>query len=502
MKGKNKVPIYIIEKPSKEVSDRMRKVRSKDTVIEKSTERLLKQLYLQYEKQPKMLGHPDFILPDQKIAIFCDSSFWHGRTTKKQFFKRNQSFWEHKIQENKKRDRKTNRDLRRLGWKVLRFWDDDILKRPMFIARKILSYADPPPEQRLAAVDLFCGAGGLTHGFFLEGIRVIDGYDVDKTCKYTYEKNNASKFVDKSVAVLSGEEIKKLYPEGSIKILAGCAPCQPFSPYAHTKKKESDKWKLLYEFMRIIGEVQPDIITMENVPTLISYNKGKVFSDFVDNLRAQQYHIWYDIVNCLDYGIPQHRRRLVLLASRLGEIGIISPTHSKENYKTVEDTIGDLDAIEAGASSKIDPLHRCRNLTAKNMTRIKATPEGGDWRSWPEDLVLTCHKKKSGQSFGSVYGRMRWSKPSPTITTEFIGVGNGRFGHPTQDRAISLREAALLQTFPYYYDFIDPKADFSGQRIAIHIGNAVPVRLGQVIAKSIKHHVRKYNVNGERQIHT
>jgi len=125
------------------------------------------------------------------------------------------------------------------------------------------------------------------------------------------------------------------------------------------------------------------------------------------------------------------------------------------------------------------------------MLRIKATPEGGDWRCWPEELVLECHKKESGKSFGSVYGRMSWKKPSPTITTEFIGLGNGRFGHPNQNRAISLREAALLQTFPFYYDFIDPKAGFSLKRIAVHVGNAVPVRLGQVIAISIKDHVGK-----------
>ena len=494
------MPIFIVDKPSQEVSDRMRRVRSKDTIIEKTTERLLKQLCLEYEKQPKMIGHPDFILKKEKIAIFCDSSFWHGRLTKKQSFKRNQSFWENKIQENRKRDKRTNQRLRKLGWKVLRFWDDDILSRPRFVARKILRYVDPP-EKRLEAVELFCGAGGLAHGFFLEGIRVIAGYDVDETCKFAYEKNNASKFKEASVDCVSGEEIKNLYPKETIKILAGCAPCQLFSPYAHTKKSESDKWRLLYEFTRIIADVQPDIITMENVPTLISYKGGKIFSDFLDGLKAKQYHVWYGIVNCPDYGIPQNRRRLVLLASRLGEIELILTTHSKKNYKTVQDAIGELEPIEAGGSSKKDPLHKSRNLTAKNMTRIQATPEGGDWRSWPENLVLTCHKKESGQSFKSVYGRMRWNEPSPTITTEFIGIGSGRFGHPTQNRAISLREAALLQTFPYYYDFIDPKADFSGQRIAIHIGNAVPVRLGRVIAKSIKQHVRKYNVR-DGQVHS
>jgi DNA (cytosine-5)-methyltransferase 1 len=148
-----------------------------------------------------------------------------------------------------------------------------------------------------------------------------------------------------------------------------------------------------------------------------------------------------------------------------------------------------MEPLEAGSSSKRDPLHRVRDLVPKNMLRIQATPEGGNWRSWPGDLVLDCHKKESGKSFKSVYGRMSWKEASPTITTEFIGLGNGRFGHPVQNRAISLREAALLQTFPYYYDFIDPRAVFSMERIAVHIGNAVPVRLGQIIAKSIKQHI-------------
>jgi len=481
----------IKEKPSKQVSDRMRRVRRSNTVIEKTMARLLKQLYLRYEKQPKMIGHPDFILREEKIAIFCDSSFWHGRPSKEQHFKRNISFWERKINENRRRDIKTNRTLRKLGWKVLRFWDDKILKRPMIVARKILRYAHPLPKKNLATVELFCGAGGMAHGFFLEGINVVAGFDVNKSCKYAYEKNNLAKFKEKSISALNGERIKKLFPQGSIKILAGCAPCQPYSPYSSNKKKKSDKWKLLYEFSRIINETHPDIVTMENVPTLVSYRKGKVFLDFVENLKREGYQVWYEIVNCLHYGIPQRRRRLVLLASRFDKITLIEQTHSSKEYLTVQDAIGDLEQISAGTASKKDPLHRSRNLTPKNMLRIKATPEGGDWRCWPEELVLECHKRQTGKSFGSVYGRMSWNKPSPTITTEFVGLGNGRFGHPTQDRAISLREAALLQTFPYYYDFLDPEAVFSSERIATHIGNAVPVRLGQVIAMSIKEHVRK-----------
>jgi DNA (cytosine-5)-methyltransferase 1 len=483
----------IIEKPSKEVSDRMRKVRSKDTLIERTMERLLRQLYVDYEKQPKMVGRPDFILRDAKIAIFCDGSFWHGRPSKQYQFKRNRTFWEQKIRANRLRDRKNNQLLRSEGWKILRFWDDAILKKPRSVAKRILRLANPPPSKRIAMVELFCGAGGLAHGFFLEGINVVAGYDLDGTCKYAYERNNETTFTEKDVNELDGEDVKKLYPEGAIRVLAGCAPCQPFSPYTRGDKKENDKWDLLYKFSKLITQVQPDIVTMENVPTLKSFDHGKVFTDFVENLRSQHYNVWFKVVNCLDYGLPQHRRRLVLLASKLGEIELIPKTHSPDLYLTVEDAIGYLKPIKAGGSSKKDPLHRARNLSPMNMQRIKASLEGGDWRSWPEDLKLECHKKTTGKTFKNVYGRMVWSQPSPTITTKCLGIGRGRFGHPSQDRAISLREAALLQTFPYYYDFIEKKETFSTENVSTHIGNAVPVRLGQVIAKSIKQHVEAVN---------
>jgi DNA (cytosine-5)-methyltransferase 1 len=489
-KNKSSATATISEKPTKQVSDRMKKVKSKGSKIEQTMESLLKQLCLKYEKQPKMVAHPDFILRNEKIAIFCDSAFWHGKVSEKQNFKRNKLFWEQKIEANRQRDEKNNRVLSELGWKVLRFWDHNILKNSRFVAKTILTEVNPLPEKRLVAVELFCGAGGMSHGFFLEGIDVVAGFDVDKTCKYPYEKNNSATFIEKSVSEIDGEEIKKLYPEGSIKILAGCAPCQPFSSYTQKKKKDSDKWRLLYEFTRLIDYVLPDIITMENVSRLMSYDKGKVFGDFLENLKNRGYKIWYEMVKCPNYGIPQNRRRLVLLASLLGDITLIPKTHLPKEYLTVRDAIGELEPISAGGSSHKDALHRARDLSAKNLQRMMATPEGGSWRNWPEELVLECHKKDTGKSFGNIYGRMKWDEPSPTITTESIGIGSGRFGHPEQNRAISLREAALLQTFPSYYDFIDPSAVLSGKNIAVHIGNAVPVRLGQIIARSIKMHFR------------
>ena len=243
-------------------------------------------------------------------------------------------------------------------------------------------------------------------------------------------------------------------------------------------------------------EVQPDIITMENVPSLLTFNEKDVFGDFVLTLKAANYIVSYYVVYCPDYGIPQTRKRLVLLASRLGPIDLIKETCTPDNYKTVRDTIGNLPPLKAGEASSTDSLHRCCFLSEKNLQRIKATPAGGSWKDWPSELVLECHKRKGGKSFGSVYGRMRWDKPSPTMTTQCTGLGNGRFGHPDQDRAISVREAALLQTFPRSYAFFDNEESISIGVASRYIGNAVPPRLGEVIAESIIQHIR--NTPNER----
>lgn len=346
---------------------------------------------------------------------------------------------------------------------------------------------------RIEVVDLFCGTGGLSYGMKSRGLTIVSGYDIDPTCQFAFETNNDAKFYVKDIRDVTGDDVKKLYSRKSIRVLAGCAPCQPFSSYAHTNKnKDPHKYDLLYEFGRLVKEVQPDIVTMENVPSILTFSLKPVFPDFVKTLKEERYNVNYQVVFCPDYGIPQTRRRLVLLASRLGPISLIEKTNTPENYKTVGDTIRDLEPIEAGGVSATDPLHRCRSLTATNLLRIHNTPYGGSWKDWPEELVLDCHRKKSGKSFGSIYGRMKWEEPSPTITTECTGIGNGRFGHPEQDRAISIREAALLQTFPVTYQFFEKDSEVSLKNASRYIGNAVPPRLGEVIADSIKEHVRTH----------
>ena len=338
-------------------------------------------------------------------------------------------------------------------------------------------------------IDLFCGIGGLSYGLKCQGMKILAGFDLDYTCQYAYETNTGGKFYYRDVKTISGDEINKLYSQKKnvIKVLAGCAPCQPFSSYAFkNKNKDKDKYNLLYEFGRLVKEVHPDIVTMENVPAIASFKLKSVLADFVEVLQNEGYNVKYKVVYCPDYGIPQTRKRLVLLASRLGNIDLISPTHKKENYVTVKDAIGHLPPLEAGQGCPTDALHRCRALSSLNLQRLKSTPYGGSWKDWPTDLMLECHKKESGKSFGSVYGRMVWEEPSPTMTTLCTGIGNGRFGHPVQNRAISAREAALFQTFPITYKFFPNEYEVSLTKASRYIGNAVPPKLGEVIAQSIK----------------
>ena len=342
-------------------------------------------------------------------------------------------------------------------------------------------------------IDLFCGAGALTHGFVKEGFNVAAGVDADKSCKYAYETNNpGATFIEKKIEDVEAAELIELYPKEDVKILVGCAPCQPFSAYNKSKRNQDDKWKLLDNFSDLISKVEPDIVSMENVPNLATFRNGKVYRDFVDHLEKEYIVTECLKVSCLDYGVPQHRKRLVLFASKpeYGKVELLDPTHTPDKYKKVKDVIWGLEPLEAGETNRNDPYHKAAGLSELNLRRIKASKQGGTWRDWPDELVARCHKQESGNSYSSIYGRMKWNAPSPTITTQCNGFGNGRFGHPEQDRAISLREAARLQTFPDNYEFVRPDEPHSITTISRFIGNAVPVKLARIIARSIKPHLQ------------
>lgn len=351
--------------------------------------------------------------------------------------------------------------------------------------------SNPIPDIRV--IDLFCGIGGLTHGLVQEGLEVVAGIDNDELCKFGYEQNNGAKFIHKDILNVSADEINELFSENAaIRVLVGCAPCQPFSKL-NQKKVTKNQLEPLETFAQLIYKTSPDIVSMENVSGLADKKKYPVFESFINTLEVNGYKHSYEIVDVSDYGIPQSRKRLVLLASRFGKIRLIPKTHENDK-KTVREAIGQLEPLRDGEISMIDPLHRARKLSEKNLDRIRATPHnGGNSSSWDEELMLECHRKESGKTYSrTVYGRMRWDDPAPTMTTHCVGIGNGRFGHPEQDRAISLREAAIFQTFPKDYQFSDPSSPIITKHVAKFIGNAVPVKLGSVIGKSIIAHLEDY----------
>jgi DNA-methyltransferase (dcm) len=358
----------------------------------------------------------------------------------------------------------------------------------------------------VSIVDLFCGVGGLTKGLELSGLNVVAGLDFDETCKYAYETNNDALFFHRDITTVTGDELRELFPDNHIRVLVGCAPCQPFSKLTQRYRKEEkekgregdqwqsdNKWRLLYSFAELVREILPAVVSMENVPEL---RNEQVFLDFVNTLIGLGYQVNYQVVFCPDYGVPQNRKRLVLLASRLGAIELIAPTHTPENYRTVRDVIGELPPIEDGLPNTQDPLHNAAKLSKTNKKRIRQSVQGGTWHDWDDDLRLKCHKKETGHTYASIYGRMCWEKPSPTITTQFFGYGNGRFGHPEQNRALSMREGALLQSFPPDYRFYDYESVVSRKEVGVHIGNAVPVELGRAIGLTIANHLREVENHG------
>lgn len=334
-------------------------------------------------------------------------------------------------------------------------------------------------------VDLFCGAGGLSHGFLQEGFRIACGYDTDESCRHAFEENNLAPFVRRDVAALGPEELGGKFASARPKVLVGCAPCQPFSRYSQGRPEPERQ--LLTDFARLVVEVGPDVTAMENVPLLLRFQGGRIFRAFVARLEEAGYHVHHAIVRCPDFGVPQERDRLVLIGSRHGPPPLPEPTHASP--VTVADAIGRLRPLAAGEADPQDRLHRSSGMSELNLARIRASDPGGSWRDWNPDLVAECHKRRTGRGYRSVYGRMRWDRPAPTITTQFHGFGNGRFGHPEQDRALSLREGAILQTFPSDYAFAPPAGRMGSKDLGRMIGNAVPVALARAIARAIRSHL-------------
>jgi len=324
------------------------------------------------------------------------------------------------------------------------------------------------------AVDLFCGIGGLTHGLRSVGVTVTAGFDNDSSCRHAFEANNdGASFVCMDVGTIRFADLQPYLEMAELTALVGCAPCQPFSSHNRRKAKSNVDCSLVSEFARLVKESTPDFVSMENVPGLA---KHSAFDEFIKMLVGLGYKINPDIIiSCERYGVPQKRRRLVLVASRHGPISL---PRWNTPPPTVGDCIRELPTIEHGSVCPNDPAHATLPLSPLNRERIIQSKPGGSWQDWDDRLVNSCHRNAY---YPAAYGRMSRDHLAPTITTQFCYYSTGRFGHPEQDRAISIREGALLQTFSRDYDLIDLKNPPTISKLARHVGNAVPVNLGRAI---------------------
>jgi DNA (cytosine-5)-methyltransferase 1 len=341
-------------------------------------------------------------------------------------------------------------------------------------------------ENRVKAIDFFCGAGGVTYGFIQANIKVLGGIDIDLACKETYEKNNKTKFFHADIAKLPKASLKKEF--GIIQndddlIFVGCSPCQYYTNLKTDKTKSENTRLLLQDFQEFVEYYKPGYVLIENVPGFEKTLNSPI-GKFKQFLNDNKYQISGDVINAKYYGVPQNRRRYVLIASRVNT-KISIPIIENNPIVTVKTTIGDFTKfkpINAGHKDNSAFIHSSAQLSDLNLKRIKKTPKnGGSRKAWADDpeLQLKCYKNHTGH--WDVYGRMRWDTVSPAITTRFNSYSNGRYGHPEQDRAISLREGATLQSFPLEYRFYGNNQS----EIAKMIGNAVPPELAKRIGNKI-----------------
>ncbi|MGH9424958.1 MAG: DNA cytosine methyltransferase [Terriglobia bacterium] len=339
-------------------------------------------------------------------------------------------------------------------------------------------------KPQMMAFDFFCGAGGLTRGLLNAGINVVAGFDSDGDCHLSYEKNNRGvKFVEKDIRHITMAELRKLAGCRSFRdaLFAGCAPCSPFSQQRKNQEPSNDA-TLLMEFGRIVAAAKPGYVLVENVPGLARVQGYSTFRRFVRLLETNGYKTAVEVLDAKRFGVPQNRRRLVLIATRKGVPSLPKPKYGTERhpFKTVRQAIARFPVLRAGSSHAKIANHVASAVTTINLERLRATPrDGGDRRDWPLRLQLECHSRNY-EGHTDFYGRMFWDAPAPTLTGRCISISNGRYGHPTQNRAISLREAAALQSFPATYRFFGFRS-----HIALQIGNAVPVRLAKELGRHI-----------------
>lgn len=341
---------------------------------------------------------------------------------------------------------------------------------------------------RLEAVDLFCGGGGLTVGLKRAGFSVVGAVEFDPYAASTFQVNHPeTRLFIQDVRHVRGEDLLALVQTGSLDLLSGCPPCQGFTSLTAKYRRDDPRNQLVNEMFRLVKETRPRAVMMENVPGLAKRG-NELFAPMIEKLRDLGYLVDVDVLQVADYGVPQFRKRLVLLAGLGFRISLPVPTHSRDGknrpkWRTVREAIGDLppplplsEAKKRGSFPTRD-WHVVRDLAPQNMARLRAAKPGKGWKGIPEELRPPCHRG-GYDGFSNVYGRMEWEGVSPTITGGCTTLSKGRFGHPEENRTISVREAARLQTFPDEYLFDTPFMD----RVCDIVGNALPCDFAAAVA--------------------
>jgi len=358
-----------------------------------------------------------------------------------------------------------------------------------------------PTVPLIRVYDFFSGCGGTSVGFRQAGIQHALAVDSCPDAINTFQKNFPGiQVINEPIETVDAARIRAHYVEGAeVKLFCGCAPCQPFTKQKTNTKKEAsmdERRGLLTHFAGIVHACMPELVFVENVPGLqkVSLKAGGPFSAFVDQLKQDSYSLAFGVIAARDYGAAQVRRRLVLLASRLGEIALPEPTHGPKKskaYVTVRDAIGNFPPVAHGTEhpdKRKYPNHRAAQLSPLNLERIRHTGVQGR-RTWPNRLMPNCYaKKQNGERYdghSDCYTRLAWDNPAPGLTTRCISYSNGRFGHPEQDRAITVREAAKIQGFPNSFVFTG-----SLNSMARQVGNAVPVPVAKAFGRHFVKHVK------------
>jgi DNA (cytosine-5)-methyltransferase 1 len=349
-------------------------------------------------------------------------------------------------------------------------------------------------KNNFTAVDLFSGAGGLTVGLKRAGFKVVAAVEVDAEINRTYKKNHPEVIlINKDIRKVTGKEILKLAKVKKIDLVAGCPPCQGFSKLTDKHHRDDIRNELVLEMARIVVELKPKICMMENVPGLAG--RGSPLLDvFEEKLISMRYKIKKDVLQMADFGVPQSRRRLVLLAGQRFEVSLPKATYSrlpdkdselKPWVKLKEIIKGEPKPLTLSAARKNGGVHKfkwhvVRDIKEITVKRLKATKSGGNRLALPKRLRPGCHKAANTEGFGNVYGRMKWNYVAPTITSGCTTFSSGRFGHPRQNRTISVREAALIQTFPKSYKL---ETDNIGIACKL-VGNALPCKFAEKVSDS------------------